>query len=265
MDIQQKHQWTKEEVTTAVCRNEFVPFFQPKIDLATGISSCVEMLARWDHPELGILPPNQFINLIESAGLIDQFTDNLLRQSLVSAANNAVWGREVGIAVNFSSLTLQDPQIPRHICSLVKEYGVSFDRITIEITETALPKNLSSVINSLTALRSHGFKISIDDFGTGYSSLKLLSEIPFTELKIDRMFIAGISEDKKLTGILESIVHMAKKLELSTVVEGIETKTQLDFIQALGCNVGQGFYFGAPVRAFEVTNATEDAQLAMAA
>jgi len=265
MDIQQKRQWTKDEVTTAVRRNEFVPFFQPKIDLATGISSCVEMLARWDHPELGILPPNEFINLIEGAGLIDQFTDNLFRQSLVSAANSTEWGKEVGIAINFSSLTLQDPQIPHRICSLVKEYGVAFDRITIEVTESTLHDDSSSVINSLTALRSQGFKISIDDFGTGYSSLKLLSEIPFTELKIDRMFIAGICDDKKLTGILESIVHMAKKLGLSTVVEGIETKTQLDFIRALGCNVGQGFYFGAPVRDFEVTNATEDARLAMAA
>jgi EAL domain-containing protein (putative c-di-GMP-specific phosphodiesterase class I) len=264
METQQKHQWTKAEVESALRRNEFVPFFQPKVDLATGISSCVEMLARWDHPELGILPPSQFIKLIESAGLIDQFTDNLFRQSLVSAATNAIPGKEVGVAINFSSLTLQDPQMPRRICSMVREYGLSFDQITIEVTESTTTENLSSVIKSLTALRSQGFKISIDDFGTGYSSLKLLSEIPFTELKIDKMFIAGISEDRKLTGILESIVHLAEKLALSTVAEGIETKTQFDFIRTLGCNVGQGFYLGEPVRGFEVMNVMEDARLAMA-
>jgi EAL domain-containing protein (putative c-di-GMP-specific phosphodiesterase class I) len=264
MEVHREHQWTKADVATAVRRNEFVPFFQPKIDLATGMASCVEMLARWDHPELGILPPSQFIRLIESAGLIDQFTDNLLRQSLVSAANNAVTGREVGIAVNFSWLTLQDPQMPRRLCSLAKEYGVAFDQVTIEVTEGAAPENLSTVIQSLTLLRSQGFKISIDDFGTGYASLKLLSKMPFTELKIDKMFIAGIPEDKKLTGILESIVHLAEKLALSTVAEGIETKTQFDFIRTLGCNFAQGFYLGVPARDFNVMNAMNDARLAMA-
>jgi EAL domain-containing protein (putative c-di-GMP-specific phosphodiesterase class I) len=264
MKTLQKHQWTKDDVIIAIQRNEFVPFFQPKIDLATGIASCVEMLARWDHPSFGILPPSQFIKLIESAGLIDPFTYNLFQQSLVSAANNALIGKKVGMAINFSSLTLQDPHAPRRICSLVKEYGISFDQITIEVTESTIPDNFSSLVKSLTTLRSQGFKISIDDFGTGHSSLKRLSKIPFTELKIDKMFIAGISKGKKLVGILESIVHLAEKLALSTVAEGIETKMQFEFIRALGCNAGQGFYFSVPVRGFEVLNAVKDAQLVTA-
>jgi len=223
MEAQQKNQWTKDDVRTAIRRNEFVPFFQPKIDLATGISSCVEMLARWDHPELGILPPSQFIKLIESAGLIDEFTDNLFRQSLVSAANNAVTGKDIGIAINFSSLTLQDPQAPRRICSLLKEYGFPFDQITIEVTESATPENFSSVIKSLTTLRSQGFKISIYVIGSGFSSLKLLPKMLFTEIKIDRMFVACISENKKITGILESFVQLAKTLDLNTFTECIGT------------------------------------------
>lgn len=265
MKTHQNRQWTQEDMTTAVHRNEFIPFFQPKIDLATGTLSCVEMLARWDHPEFGILPPSQFIELIESTGLIDTFTDNLLRQSLVSAAsNNMVMGKKTGLAINFSSLTLQRAQASRRICSIVKEHGVSFDQITIEVTESASPQNFSSVIRSLTALRTQGFKISIDDFGTGYSSLKLLSKIPFTELKIDQMFVAGIYEDKKLTVILESIVQLAKKLGVSTVAEGIETKAQLDFIRTLGCNLAQGFYLGVPMRDFEGLNAAEEARAAVA-
>jgi EAL domain-containing protein (putative c-di-GMP-specific phosphodiesterase class I) len=262
METQQPCPWNKDDLTTAIRRKEFVPFFQPKIDLTTGMSSCVEMLTRWDHPEWGILPPSQFINLIERAGLIDQFTDSLLRQSLASAANHAVKG-EIGMAINFSTLTLQDPQAPRRICSLVREYGISFDQITIEVTESSTPENLTSVVKSLTFLRSQGFKISIDDFGTGYSSLKLLSRIPFTELKIDQMFIAGIPENRKLTSILESIVHLAETLALSTVAEGIETKTQFDFIRTLGCNFAQGFYLGVPVRGLAVMNETEDARLAI--
>jgi EAL domain-containing protein (putative c-di-GMP-specific phosphodiesterase class I) len=159
---------------------------------------------------------------------------------------------------------LQDPQAPRRICSLLTEYGFPFDQITIEVTESGAPEDLSSVIKSLTTLRSQGFKISIDDFGTGYSSMELLSKIPFTELKIDRMFVVGISENNKLTGILESIVYLAEKLNLNTVAEGIETEEQLDFIRKLGCNVGQGFYLGAPARGFEAVNVREDDRLAIA-
>lgn len=264
MGTQQKHKWTEDDVRAAIQRNEFIPFFQPKIDLATGISSCVEMLARWNHPELGILPPSQFIELIESVGLIDDFTHNLFRQSLVRATNHVSSGKNVGIAINFSLLSLQNSQAPCRICSLLNEYGFPYDKITIEVTESATSKNLSSVIKSLTTLRSQGFKISIDDFGTGYSSLKLLSKMPFTELKIDRMFVAGISKNKKLTDILESIVHLAEKLNLSTVAEGIETRAQLDFVQRLGCNVGQGFYLGSPTRDFEAMNVTKAARLTMA-
>lgn len=238
---------TTADLASAVRRNEFIPYFQPKIDLHTGAASSVEMLARWDHPQRGILPPSQFIELIESAGLIDRFTDNLLRQSLLSAAQEAVSGHMVGMAVNFSALTLQDPQAVLRIMAMVAEYGIPPEQITIELTESLSADQLSPMVRSLTLLRSHGFKISMDDFGTGFSTLKLLHAIPFTELKIDQMFIAGIHIDRKRTAILESIMHLADKLHLRTVAEGIETAAQLDFIRALGCDVGQGFYFGHPV------------------
>jgi EAL domain-containing protein (putative c-di-GMP-specific phosphodiesterase class I) len=241
---QQQCQWTNDEMLGAIHRNEFIPFFQPKIDLATGICSCVEILARWDHPQWGILPPSQFISVIEHAGLIDQFTDKLFRQALLSArAHTNLAG--VGMAMNFSATTLQHPGISNRICSMVREYGMAFDQITIEVTESALPENYASVISSLQVLRTKGFHISMDDFGTGYSSLELLTKLPFTELKIDRAFIAGIASDTRLAKVLEVIVDLAQKLRLSTVAEGIETKAQRDFMQHLGCNIGQGFYFGA--------------------
>jgi EAL domain-containing protein (putative c-di-GMP-specific phosphodiesterase class I) len=253
--------WTTADLTTAVRRNEFIPYFQPKIDLSTGAASSVEMLARWDHPQRGILPPSQFIGLIESAGLIDRFTDNLMRKSLLSAADNAVSGCDLGIAVNFSALTLQDPRAVPRICAMVREYGIPFERITIELTESAAPNDQASLIRSLTLLCSQGFKISMDDFGTGFSSLALLNAIPFTELKIDQMFVAGIHINKKLTAILETIMHLAAKLHLRTVAEGIETAAQLDFIRALGCDVGQGFYFGRPARTLESNCGADRARL----
>ena len=247
MENQRKPQWSRDDMARAIRRNEFIPFFQPKIDLATGTASCVEILARWIHPDLGILPPRQFISLIEQAGLIDEFTDSVFRQSLLGARDNKLMDG-VGMAMNFSSATLENPRFASRICSMVNEHGIPFDQITIEVTETTFPENFSSVLASLSILRDRGFRISIDDFGTGYSSLKLLSKLPFTELKIDRIFIAGISEGRKLTGILEAIVQLARKMHLRTVAEGIETKAQLDFIQSLGCNVGQGFYFSAAMR-----------------
>lgn len=145
----QKHKWTEDDVRAAIHRSEFAPFFQPKIDLATGISSCVEILARWNHPELGILPPSQFIELIESSGLTDEFTDSLFRQSLVSATNNVASGKDIGIAINFSLLSLQNSQAPRRICSLLFESGFPYDQITIEVTESATSENLSSLSSPL--------------------------------------------------------------------------------------------------------------------
>jgi EAL domain-containing protein (putative c-di-GMP-specific phosphodiesterase class I) len=243
-----ERQWSRNEIIWALYRNQFVPFFQPKIDLVTGIATCVEILARWDHPELGILPPCQFIELMEQGGLIDEFTDNLLRQSLASARQNAMNGWEIGLAINVSPLTLSNIHAPYRICSLVKEYEISFDQITIEVTETAHSENFPMMLKSLTQLRMQGFKISIDDFGTGYSSLQLLSQMPFTEIKIDRSFVAGISNDRKSSIILESIVHLADKLHMRTVAEGIETRRQFDFVRSLGCSDGQGFYLGEPMR-----------------
>jgi EAL domain-containing protein (putative c-di-GMP-specific phosphodiesterase class I)/CheY-like chemotaxis protein len=239
--------WTRNELVAALNHNQFVPFFQPKVDLETGVPGCVEILARWDHPDLGILPPCQFIELMEQEGLIDQLTGCMLLQSLVCAKECAARGNDIGFAINVSPLTLQDARTPTRIFSLVKECGLSPTRITIEITETASSKNFSRILESLTRLRMQGFEISVDDFGIGYSSLQLLSRMPFTELKIDRTFVTEASSNPKSAAILESIIQLAGKLHLRTVAEGIETSAELDFVQSLGCGVGQGFLLGRPM------------------
>jgi EAL domain-containing protein (putative c-di-GMP-specific phosphodiesterase class I) len=156
------------------------------------------------------------------------------------------------MAFNVSPLSLVNIQMPRKICSLVRAYGIPFDMITIEVTETAHADDSPSVLDSLTWLRMQGFKISIDDFGTGYSSLQLLSQMPFTEIKIDRTFVTGMSNHWKSTTILESVVELADKLHMRTVAEGIETKKEYEFIRALGCRNGQGFYLGHPMRNSEL-------------
>ncbi|MFC3106569.1 EAL domain-containing protein [Undibacterium arcticum] len=240
-------QWTRSELVSALNGNQFVPFFQPKIDLDTGVPTCVEILARWNHPDLGMLPPSQFVELMEQEGLIDQLTGSLLLQSLACARECAASGRDIGFAINVSPLTLQDARTPTRICSLVKACGLSPARITIEVTETASAKSFTRVLESLTRLRMQGFEISVDDFGMGYSSLQQLSRMPFTELKIDRSFISDVSSNTKSAAILESIIQLAGKLRLRTVAEGIETSDELDLVQSLGCGVGQGFLLGRPM------------------
>jgi EAL domain-containing protein (putative c-di-GMP-specific phosphodiesterase class I) len=258
-------QWTRKELVAALNRNQFVPFFQPKIDFDTGMPTSVEILARWNHPDLGILPPSQFIELMEQQGLICQLTGCLLLQSLSCAKECAAKGKEIGFAINVSPVTLQDARTPTRVCALVKECGLCPEQITIEVTETASSKNFTPVFESLTRLRMQGFEIAVDDFGTGYSSLQLLSRMPFTELKIDRAFVSKVSGNAKSAAILESIIHLAGKLRLRTVAEGIETRDELDFIRAVGCGAGQGFLLGRPMAQVNLIEYLEETPLLAAA
>jgi CheY-like chemotaxis protein len=154
-----QRQWTRNELYSALCRNQFVPFFQPKVDLATARTTSVEMLARWNHPDLGILPPSEFIELMEQHALIDQLTDTLLQQSLIRIRQWNVKGWNVGLAVNFSPLTLQDPGISSRVASLLANYDVQPGQITVEVTETAAAQDFNPVLDSLTQLEriSPGF------------------------------------------------------------------------------------------------------------
>lgn len=242
------HRWSRDELLSAIQDNQFVPYFQPKIDLLTGLPVCSETLARWNHPELGVLAPNQFIGVMEQEDLIDQFTDKLLHQVFARAKSGWASRRQTGIAINISPITLGKPFMANHICSLVKAYGIASERITIEVTETACAKDFNRLLSSLTRLRMQGFGISADDFGTGYSSLEELNRMPFTEIKIDRMFVAGIANSQKSEAILEFVVQLAARLKLRTVAEGIETEGELDFVRTLGCSLGQGYYLGSPMR-----------------
>ena len=203
-------QWQRDDLVAAFNGDQFIPYFQPKIDLHTGRATCVEVLARWDHPDLGVLLPNQFIDVMEQEGLIDQLTGCLLLQALACAKTCAERGQTIGFAINVSPLTLEDERTPSRICSLVKACGVSLDQMTIEVTETVSPRSLSKVLESLTRLRMQGLEISVDDFGMGYSSMQLLNKMPFTELKIDRAFVTDASNNAKSTAILESIIQLAE-------------------------------------------------------
>ncbi|WP_164932019.1 EAL domain-containing protein [Janthinobacterium sp. 17J80-10] len=247
MENSSNHQWSRRDLLAAIQARQFVPYFQPKIDLVTGRPVSCETLARWVHPVLGILPPSQFIELMEQMDLIDQLTDCLLHQLLACAQDISECNADIGFAINISPITLGKPHMASRICSLVNSYGVACERITIEVTETACADDFAGLLASLVRLRMQGFGISADDFGVGYSSLQELNRMPFTEIKIDRMFVGGVANNRKSQAILEFVVQLADRLHMRTVAEGIETRGELEFVQSLGCSQGQGFYLGSPM------------------
>jgi EAL domain-containing protein (putative c-di-GMP-specific phosphodiesterase class I) len=239
--------WTKPDIVRGLDLQQFVPFFQPKFDLKTNRLVGVEILTRWNHPQHAILPPSQFIELMEDEGLIDRLTDTIFLQALACAKQWSDEGWGMPLALNISPRTLQNTDMPNRLLSMVREYDIAADQITIEMTETAVAANPHGVLETVTRLRMNGFNISIDDFGTGYASLQQLGDIPFTELKIDKSFISGMPRSNKSKAILESIMRLAGTLGLRTVAEGIETQSQLEDVKALGCDIGQGYLFAKPM------------------
>lgn len=236
--------WTGKELGLALDAEEFVPYFQPKVDLSTRKPVGAEILARWQHPLLGVLPPSQFIARMEAEGLIDQLTESIFKKAMACSTAWPGDRNRLNIALNASPLTLQKHSFTKNLLSLVREFGASPEQITIEVTETAVSEDYAGLLETLTRLRMQGFNISVDDFGTGYSSLLQLSALPFNEIKIDRSFVHGSNNDSKALVILESIVQLASRLGTHIVAEGIETEADLAFVQSLGCPTGQGVCLG---------------------
>jgi EAL domain-containing protein (putative c-di-GMP-specific phosphodiesterase class I)/CheY-like chemotaxis protein len=240
-------EWSIDELHAALQGGQFVPYFQPKVELRSGVPVGVEVLARWNHPQYGLVEPVCFIAAIERYGLVGELFDHLFEQALESAKEWATRGWDIGMAINVTPVTLQDTEFPERMKQRVDQHGMDPRHVTVELTESMAVDQPDRVRESVLRLRDYGFKLSVDDFGTGYSGLQQLNNLPFTELKIDRSFVAGIMEQEKSVAILESIVGLANRLCLNTVAEGIETKGELEFIQSLGCRLGQAFMFARPM------------------
>jgi EAL domain-containing protein (putative c-di-GMP-specific phosphodiesterase class I)/ActR/RegA family two-component response regulator len=226
--------------------------YQPKVDMRTGLVRGMEVLARWTHPRLGRIAPDQFIALAESRGLIYDLTLRVLRRAIVQAAAWQHVGFTPKLAVNLSPLLLDNPDIVRELTDLVEGQGVSATQLVLEITESAGVEHLGKAIAMLTRLRLKGFGLSLDDYGTGFSSMQQLARLPFTELKIDRSFVHDAHQRRNLSVILESALDMARRLELTSVAEGIETLEDWRLLQRYDCAVGQGYLIAKPMPAGQV-------------
>lgn len=241
------------ELRDAVNNKKLTLYYQPKIDIKTGKIKSVEALARWSHPEKGMISPVEFIPMIEQTGMIRPFTLWVLEQAIIQIKDWTESGIDLSVAVNLSTRNLLDPSLPDYIERLLNAYQVSAHNLSLEITESAIMARPESAIALLERLHDMGFKLSIDDFGTGYSSLAYLKKLPVHELKIDQSFIFGLMTNKDDEVIVRSTIELAHNLGLTVVAEGIESKGILDMLMILGCDIGQGYYFSRPISSEELS------------
>jgi len=243
------HAFSAEDLAEGLGREEFVVFYQPKVDLHTGAFLSVEALARWKHPQYGLVPPFAFISLAENSGLIDQLSDQILKMALLQGGAWGMEGLALKMAVNLSIKNLKSLDFPERTVILASEAQLPLQNLVYEITESSLIEDRITCMEILTRLRLKGIGLSIDDFGTGYSSLEQLMHIPFLELKIDQSFVGGASENSAARAILDSSVSLARKLNMSVVAEGVETKADWDLVKKAGCDIAQGYFISPPLPA----------------
>jgi PAS domain S-box-containing protein len=231
-------------VRSAIENGQLVPVFQPIVDLRTGLVIGLEVLARWNHPERGLILPNNFIRLAEQNGLIDSLTDQVLRNAFLAARRLRPDAR---LSINISPLQLRDRRIVSRLQRLFGETGMSPARVTVEITESAIIDNIRMASRVTEDLKAIGCNLSLDDFGTGYSSLIHLKGLPFDELKVDRSFVREIATKRESRKIVSCVVEMGHALGLHSVAEGVETEEQCELLFRLGCHAGQGWLYGRPL------------------
>ena len=241
-----------DEIAIGIANGQFMPHFQPKIDLASGALRGVEALARWHHPVHGILPPSAFMGPLESTGRVEGLTVALLAAACRACREWLAEGFSgAGVALNVSVGSLSDVALADRLMQVVSANGVAAQHVTIEVTETAAVSDVARVLENLSRLRMKGFGLSIDDYGTGYSSMQQLSRIPFTELKIDQSFVRNAPLNAGSRAVLESSLEIATKLGITAVAEGVETGRELELLVQLRCPVAQGFLLGKPLPAAE--------------
>ena len=238
-------------------RGEFVAYFQPIVELTSHRVQSVELLARWQHPQRGLLPPAQFIALAEDAGLIGALTLAVLRSAFAELpALPAHWR----VSVNVAPQQIQDETLVPQLLALLAEHGVPPARLDVELTETALVRDTSAARRVMRDLKQAGFTVTLDDFGTGHSSLAYLAELDFDKIKIDRSFVHTLRERPQSAKVVDAIIGLSRSLGVPTVAEGIETEADATRLLRMGCILGQGYLFGRPVPAGELQGLREGPQ-----
>lgn len=223
---------------------QFVPYYEQQVDLASGKLHGFEMLARWEHPTRGIIPPDIFIPIAEETGMIADLSMSVMHQAFEEAKN---WDPSLTLSVNIAPSQLKDPWFAHKIIKLLVETGFPANRLEIEITERALVENMGVAQSVVGSLKNQGIRIALDDFGTGYSSLSNLRALPFDRVKIDRSFVTSLATSSESNAVVNAITRLSDSLGLPVTAEGVETPEIEARLRTMGCYQGQGWHFGKPM------------------
>jgi EAL domain-containing protein (putative c-di-GMP-specific phosphodiesterase class I) len=240
------------ELRQALDRRELVLYYQPKAILADGEVHAVEALLRWEHPQRGLVPPDEFIPTAQQTGLIRPLTLYVIDEALRQCRSWLNDGLRLAISVNLSARNLLDPDLPELVAGLLERWDIDPSLLEFELTESAMLADPARTRLILERLSVMGIRLSIDDFGTGYSSLAHLKRLPVNEIKVDRSFVMRMEEDHEDATIVRSTIELARNLGLDVVAEGVESEQAWDHLKALGCTAAQGYYLSRAVPATEL-------------
>ncbi|HUQ29647.1 MAG TPA: EAL domain-containing response regulator [Usitatibacter sp.] len=235
------------DIGAALRDGQLETFYQPKVEMRTGNLKGAEALARWCHPELGLLQPGVFMAAVEADALIDPFTDFITREAARACRQWRNCGLEVDVSVNLSLASLFDVALADRLTGIVRAEGLDPRHVILEVTESSATRDVARKLENLSRLRMNGFGLSIDDFGTGYSSMERLSRVPFTELKIDQAFVKTAAARSSSRAIVEASLQLARRLGIPAVAEGVETHADWELMLGMGCEIAQGYYVGRPM------------------
>ncbi len=242
-EMERRRRKLELDLRSALSDGQFSLVFQPQLDFASRQMSGMEALVRWNHPELGMIMPDEFIGIAEEAGLISDIGEWIARDAIRQAAG---WRAPIKLALNLSPLQMRSERFVVALVQTIAASGIPTERIEVEITETALLHDTAQNVQTLHRLRDLGVRIALDDFGTGYSSLNYLRKFPFDTIKIDRCFVQDLMNRPDCQAIIRATVALADELSMSTVAEGIETQEQFDWLKEAGCTAGQGYFISRP-------------------
>jgi diguanylate cyclase (GGDEF)-like protein len=238
------HSEIEQGIRFGLEHGHFVPYFEPQVDLTTGEIVGFEVLARWIHPLSGVIGPDVFIPVAEEIGLIGRLSEHVIGEALREAST---WDPAIKISVNISPSQLADGWLAQRIVRTLADSSFPADRLVVEVTESSLFADIDLARTIVTSLKNQGVRLALDDFGTGFSSLSHLRSLPFDIIKIDRSFVLNVEAKRESTAIIRAVTTLAAALQVPVCVEGIENEEAYKTVVRLGCQIGQGWYFGKPM------------------
>jgi diguanylate cyclase len=235
------------ELREAIVADQLFLLYQPKVNLINGSISGVEVLARWQHPDIGLISPDEFIPVAERTGLIIPLTLWVLHHALIQCRTWNTMGLDTSVAVNLSMWNLEAQELPEQIKGLLESLAIAPERLELEITESAIMSDPQRAMRTLRLIRDLGVALTIDDFGTGYSSLAYLRKLPVLNIKIDKSFVQNMEHDRDNAVIVRSIIDLGHNLGLKVIAEGVETFESREMLRGFDCDEAQGYFYSRPV------------------